>query len=664
MHALDLTAPAPPGVFKKVYRCGAMSPLDQKEQSLVAEQMRLASRYFNDLCAIERAARDAIRDVELDAGLRPARDALLGARRREAEAAAAWAAAGRPASGPAREDVDVARASLKAARQAFKAARQEVARRPEVAAATAEIRAKQASLKIDAREVSGVFWGTYLVVEPSHEQSLKRRGEDGKSRTIPLWDDGEPDGPRFRRFDGDGTVSMQLQKGMTVEELFGGRDRRVRVERLPLRTEPSRRGPPPDPNSNRSRRRGGHAYRLWLRVGSEGREPVWARFGLVVPRPFPADANFKWVHVHRSTVGHSTEWEAHFVVETRELPADPPCDRPAAGEVYVEFGWRVVPEGLRVATWLAPSGETGHLVLDRRTVEGIEKSAGIRAVRDRNANEALGGLLSLLRRDPASLPPWLPEEARRTSLHAWRSPERLQRLVRRVSAELGLRATRADYDAWSRPAGPDAWTARDLEIWRHQEWHLYDYERNQDLGARRNRTDIYRRFAADLARRYGTLVYEDFDLSQVAETPKTKARKAGTEPEPDSAMARTARANRFVAAVGELRSACVQAFASRRREHYEVEVDLGTQRCNACGCRDRWDAAPRIEHTCSGCGVTFDQDVNHVRNMRDEFARSRVRLVEEGRAKAAKAAAAAGKGRWARAKAAKAAKAAAPEGGA
>lgn len=660
-------APAP-GASRKVFKYGCLRPEEVAHRDLVQAQMDLAHKYFNRLTELARAARDEVRALELAAGLSAPRDALLAARREAGEAYALWAAASRPATGDVRGRHDTARAALKDARAAFAAARREIVRRPDVAAATAEVRERHAQAKRDAREKCGVFWGTYLLVEPAHEQSLKRKGDDGKLHAIPLWDDGEPDNPRFRHWTGDGTVAVQVQGGMTVADLFACEDTRVRIERCPLRTRPGLRGgPPPDPNSNRSRRRGGADHYLWLRVGSDGRAPVWARFKIVMHRPLPADAVVKWVSVHRRAVGPAFEWEAHFTLETREMPADPPGLPPPRGDVVVEFGWRVVDGGLRVATWLAPSGETGHLVLPQAIVDGIRYPEALRSIRDRIFNAAHAGLLSLLRRDPGSLPTWLPGYARDHALHAWRSPERLQRVVLRACDELGLRTTRADYEAWAQPASPEGWGPRDLALWARQERHLWEWERFQDLKARRSRADLYRNFAADLARRYETMVYEEFDMAKVAVTPKTRAKKAEAEhPEPDSQIAKAARSNRFAAATGELRMACVQAFASRRRESYEVHVDLGTQRCNPCGNQERWDAAPRIKHTCAGCGRTWDQDVNHVLNMRDAFAVSRERLVREAAERRAVAAAkAGGGGRWARAKAAKAAKAQPPgEGGA
>ena len=66
------------------------------------------------------------------------------------------------------------------------------------------------------------------------------------------------------------------------------------------------------------------------------------------------------------------------------------------------------------------------------------------------------------------------------------------------------------------------------------------------------------------------------------------------------------------ACLSELRRCLIEGMA----ETVTAKCAESTMRCNACGHVEDFDRGP-LEHTCSGCGVTWDQDVNGARNLRD-----------------------------------------------
>jgi hypothetical protein len=261
---------------------------------------------------------------------------------------------------------------------------------------------------------------------------------------------------------------------------------------------------------------------------------------------------------------------------------------------------------MRVAMFLGDDmTEAEELLLPTRMLDGLTKASGIKATRSRAFDVAVAALVSLLRRDP-NVPDWVRRDA--ATAGSWKSEARLARLVRQWWAECGVgKVTHAEVEAWTDP-GVEAWTLRDLELWRYHDFHLWEYERSQSKGSLRNRREVYRVFAAQLARRYKTLVIEDFDLRDVAEKPSV-------ESQGDNAHARS---NRHLAAVSELRSALVNAFVSRGGEKREGGAAYSTMKHNACGYVDEaWDASLAINHVCRGCGREFDQDDNACRNLID-----------------------------------------------
>lgn len=131
--------------------------------------------------------------------------------------------------------------------------------------------------------------------------------------------------------------------------------------------------------------------------------------------------------------------------------------------------------------------------------------------------------------------------------------------------------------------------------------HLYEYEANLRDRLLAHRLDLYRRFAANLRRRYRVVYLEAMDLRRLAQDDPT--REPAT---PD------AQHWRHWAAVSELR-ACID---DAGLTVVKVEPAYSTLTCSWCGYLDQnWDPASAVEHTCSQCGRTWDQDANAARNL-------------------------------------------------
>jgi hypothetical protein len=566
----------------RVYKYGLLAPTENAE--IVREQMRAAHRYRNTLVEIERGRRDALRtemasfgDVAALEDAAHRTDAAVG---EAVRAVKAHKATHRTNTIPddLRANLDSARVAKRDAVQAWREVRARIRADEQAQLRFDAINDAASELRKNAYLHSGLYWGTRAIVDDA----------DQAARKAPLYDGVEPSGPRFLRFDGDGALSMQLQEdpndgqqGYTVASLYGDNAR----ARIASRVEVSRngRGKAKTEGSRRSNR----ARMLMLRVGSDDRDPVWAAWPMIMHRPLPEGGRVKRVTVHRHHVGPREDWSVTLTVDDS---ATPQVRATRAGAVAINLGWRVVPEGIRVVTWVGEDGGEGHITLDARTLSGVAKADELRGTRDDNFNAARAALVTWIEARRLALldvPEWFVEATR--TLSDWKSPARLAALARQ------WRSLHLDDDA-----DEEAYSA--LERWRYRDHHLWTWETSQRTGALRHRQDVFRVASARLAARYDVLVYEDFDLREPAK------RRAPDAPRDNEG----ARANRQAVAPSECRSALINAFRGAVDKRSAAFL---TQTCHACGVVEAFDAAAKVWHRCEHCGALWDQDLNLARNL-------------------------------------------------
>jgi len=329
-----------------VYQYGLHSP--HENAHVVFEQMRLAHRYRNTLCAIERARRAAMRAMLRD----------LSALLLEYETAAAkWHAevevvlgrikASRKASRK-RSESEADKALLREARAMHKSAvgllreaRRQAREAPHVVAETERINALAADLKRNARAHSGLYWGTYLRIEDAAAQSAK----------MPLYDGEHPNDPRFIRWRPDcwhGECAVQLQNGLPLDRLVSGADTRLRLTLPEVGAW--------DHPSWAERHRRARTAALQMRVAStKSGAPVWATFTLDMHRPLPKDSVVKWAVVQRVPVGPHFRWVLLLTVDAPTTGILPET----GSIVALDVGWRALEGGLRVACWRGSDGASG-----------------------------------------------------------------------------------------------------------------------------------------------------------------------------------------------------------------------------------------------------------------------------------------------------------------
>jgi len=536
-----------------VYQYGLLAP-DRHEH--VKKQMLLAHRYQNRLIEIELQRRDKYRALRADLVPRIAELEQLEATCMQAVTDAVD-----------KTDKAAAKAALKMTRAELRAERTAAKDNAELARRAQEINAEALALSKTERAGCGVYWGTYLLAEAAVEAAKKHPQ------------------PRFRRWRGEGRVGVQIQGGIPVEKVFACTDTRLRIEPV---TEEAFVGP-------RGARRRAMRTKLWLRVGSEGRDPVWAVFPMLLHKPLPEDGVIKEVSVSLRMVGTRERWLVNILVQQ---PKVVPVLKGQRGTVAIDLGWRKRPEGIRAAYWVDSLGQHGELVMPTSIRDRIQHAASLRSIQDRLFNHVRTRLVRWidLAKDQVELngsgakelPEWL-LEARRT-LPLWRSQGRLTRL--------------ALYWLDNRFPGDEV-VVRWLDAWRRKARHLYQWECSERTRALGHRREVYRIEAARLCDTYERIVIETFNLAKM---------KKVKDKDPDSVAPPPQRSQLHDTSPGEFRLA-VENAARRRGIPVVALSSIGTTtRCHHCGneCKFNRD---QLFHTCEHCGTLWDQDFNAASNL-------------------------------------------------
>lgn len=487
-------------------------------------------------------------------------------------------------------------------RAARRAAYRDPAVREQLQALDRELYERQKEIR-HALVDEGFYWPNYLDIERHYDVARKR-----------------PDPLRFQRFDPwQGRIAFPFTNGLPVAALYGG-DNRARIEAVdPWGPHPGRR------HDERTRL-------LRVRVGTDGRQPVWLSLPVILHRPLPAngvvreigvnwelavplhvpspgqlrrfgetlgldeakleaficDSGYRWQAREGIArwIWRALRWSVSVVVET------PAAESNGAGPegpmVAVDLCWRQLPDGsLRAGFWLGEDGERGEIALSAEWIGRYRKVQDLRSIRDQHRDALQAELAAWLSRKETDVPAWL----RAAAQAGWRSPTMWALL----------------WQFWRRHrfVGDEAGFAA-LHRWWQRDRHLGEWEARQRTNVLLARREIYRRKAAELSRRYSALRLEEFDLRRVAQDPGRKD------------LPEQARFQRVLAAPSELRDTLVNAFA---RDHGAASViivpaEYTTRACHACGAVDEgWDPSRELYHTCSRCGATWDQDENACRNL-------------------------------------------------
>lgn len=385
---------------------------------------------------------------------------------------------------------------------------------------------------------SGVGWGTRAVVR----ESVKRSGPP----------------PQFKRWNGDGTIAVQIQGGMTFGEALSGNDSRLTIDPLP------------DNPWSGSRSKAKTTAHLTVGI-DRNHEPVTISVRINITRPIPDDAQIKWVKLVRKRTAQKDQWSFHLTLERESWEKG---DAAKSGRVGVDIGWRLVKDGLRVAYWVGDDGQEGSLVIPRRELHRYGIPSEIRQDRDERF-DAMRDFTAEWIDSQSDLPDEVIEAA--AHIRQWKAHGKLGRLAGVVAEHL-----------------PDSEIAEQLRRWDWADRKLWNDEAHTRKKWDRRRRHLYRNFAAELRRSYRTVVLEKVRWKDMAR------RLEAEEESRDGALTHHMR----VCSPYHLQQTIAQSVPIAEW----VPAKDTTRTCAVCGDYTGESDPASLYHTCQSCGQTQDQD--------------------------------------------------------
>jgi len=654
----------------RIYSYRLLPPITEADR--VEQQFQLAHQYRNGLVEIERRLRDRLREVQLDDSI--VGDLVCGYEDADAAVDEAYIDLRAAKSGVADPDLSAEREQLSRAKELreifaeeLRGAKQE--RSEQLAPGYTAVREQAATERKALRHDfigRGLRTGTYDRIENAIKQAVKtaRRplhferydgtGSIGTQLTATSIG--------IRTSIDSSAVGIQ---GMTVREALSCTDPRLRIHAPGASDRHSR----PEVEilarsdddrdtfaellsrqeiawasvSKLGRNLRRHAARTFvdLRIGSNpDRSPIFARFPVTLHRLLPKDAVIKWAYVVRKRVGRHYEWRFQLTIESEIFRACPVAI--GTGACAIDLGWRRIFDGdgnqigLRVGYVVDEVGCEREILAPDHLVSGMAKVYDLAAIRDKEFDAARDRLVAWLR--DRETPTWMAD--RIAGLAQWRAPRKLQALVDawtgidwsswRAARAAGKKCNPSDFKSGANRVDGDETILGSLQAWARQDRHLQNWVEHQRDRLIAHRREMWRVVAAELTSRYATILIENGNaklarsvddrdrLPEIDGCMKLPEIDGWERPEPedgDPSDGRVQRRMSRLAAPGELRAEIIKA-APKRGARVEVEETVdSTRECTWCDSIEAFDAKAAIEHTCSSCGRTWDQDANACRNL-------------------------------------------------
>jgi hypothetical protein len=469
----------------------------------------------------------------------------------------------------------------------------------------------------------GLYWANYNAVRDRHQAAVKAVRSTRRM--------GKPADLRFRRWTGEGTLTVQLQRqsdqpvrspttiadgerGLwrNVAQLTPAHDpdewdtltraqqRRIRVGTLRFRigSQPDKKAVD-DETERRLEELGEHtenqAQAVRDAVHAELDQSGHVELPVIVHRPIPLDADICMMEITRRRLGSRMLVHVSVVVRLPSVPS-----RTEGKAVAVHIGWRGLEDGsIRVGVmaggWNPPEelagvvrqhGTWSEIVIPGRWRDQMEYVQGVASIRGRNLDGLKKWMLEWLGEHPEHAIAGI------ETIDKWRSPNRFAALSLRIRGDDSI----------------DIEVRQQLEAWRKQDRHLWDLEANLRDKILHRRNDAFAKVAAWCLDEAAVLRIDQFNLMPLMRKPDV-----GKE---DTEAHRRARANRVMAAPGILRGIMLDA-ASRRGVHVQAIEGKISSTHHVCGTElDMTEREAHVMVWCAHCEKMVDQDANTLEMLR------------------------------------------------
>jgi hypothetical protein len=565
---------------------------------VLRSQLRLAHDLREDLVTLQLDHEAAVKAIWSSYPKVAAAEETLTAAEAEATAAAEAVSAERARlrtkriTGPLAERLTAARTEVRSSRQARRdaiaAVRDEATDR--ITDTAVELRAAQKRLYATYCQEGDLFWATWNDVVDHHKAAVKRVKAQRAA--------GRPATMRHHRFDGTGSIAVQLQRqeGMPqrTPEVIADPNGKYRNVLLVPWTDPAVWDTMP-----RAKQRRAGRVTVRMRCGSTGGAPAWIEMPVQQHRMLDADADITGARLTVTRTAGQLTARLTVIAKIGE-----PADVDDGPTVAVHLGWLDTGTGTRVATWRAttpldvpfelrtvitvdPGGLTGTVVMPNRVADRIARSDELRSQRDLALDAVrikLGGWLDS--HGPVEHPTRPDTMIAAADVARWRSPARFAALAR----------------VWRDSPPPDGDDIADvLEAWRRPDRALWERQEHGRGKALRHRDDLYKQAAAVFSDQAARIVVDDTSVAAIAALPSDLPTEVAT---------RIAH-RRTVSAPGTLRAAIVSA-ATRDGVPVTIVPAAGLTRTHArCGhenpADDRYLTRPVL---CDSCGANYDPDAS------------------------------------------------------
>lgn len=293
------------------------------------------------------------------------------------------------------------------------------------------------------------------------------------------------------------------------------------------------------------------------------REGLEIEIPIAYHRPLPDETRVVFARLVIDRIGNRWVYSVHLTLDMTVGRR-----RMGIGRCAVNFGWRRVDDGVRVAYLVDDEGREESLVVPQRLFDKILHAESVRGVADAIADKFLG------------------DGARRAKarLMALSAPSATHRELGKVHLT---------------PEQIERHSSRDMEQWARRDRHLVQWERDEYSKALRMRKELYLQWAQKIAAKYDTCRIETFDIRNVIERG------------PNEMSVPSARHYRFLVGPHYLRLAIKAEFGASLEV---LKPEKLTQYCHVCGNLCKWNRAAELMHDCERCGATWDQDANNAKN--------------------------------------------------